>query len=303
VVVADLRDESQVSGGRSARGTLLLALGAGVGVVLAAVGLVGGTAPVALGPDAVARVNGTPIRVEDYERTLAALANDRRDPLDDAARGRILDRLVDEELLVQRGLELGLAHHDARVRRDLVAAVMDAVVTGTEGAAPTPADLRDFYASHRERFVRPGRITLRQVWCRVASPDADEVARTRADAAARRLRGGEAFEAVRAALGDAELAPLPDGPLPAEKLLDYVGPTALATALALAPGAVSDPVRSGTGYHVLQLVAREEAASPPLEAVEAEVAAEMRREAGERALRAYLDELRTRADVRVATPP
>ena len=41
------------------------------------------------------------------------------------------ERLIDEELLVARGLELGLARRDPRVRKDLTASVIDAVaVTG-----------------------------------------------------------------------------------------------------------------------------------------------------------------------------
>ena len=38
------------------------------------------------------------------------------------------DRLVDEELLLQRGFELGLVRRDAKVRNDVVAAVIDTAV-------------------------------------------------------------------------------------------------------------------------------------------------------------------------------
>ena len=105
---------------------------------------------------------------------------------------------------------------------------------------------------------------------------------------------------MRDAVGDPELAPLPDVLLPPAKLLDYLGPTALRTALALEPGAVSDPVRSATGYHVLQVVEREAEWVPPREEIGDEVVAEYRRRRGERALRAYLDGLRARADVEIA---
>jgi parvulin-like peptidyl-prolyl isomerase len=72
-------------------------------------------------------------------------------------------------------------------------------------------------------------------------------------------------------------------PLPAAKLLDYLGPTALRAALVLDAGAVSEPVRSGTGYHVLIVVAREAEWLQPLADIEADVRAEYRRRAGERA--------------------
>jgi len=44
---------------------------------------------------------------------------------------------------------------------------------------------------------------------------------------------GEAIDAVQASLGDPPLAPLPDTLLPPAKLRDYLGPTALRTALEL----------------------------------------------------------------------
>ena len=65
-------------------------------------------------------------------------------------------------------------------------------------------------------------------------------------------------------------------------------------------GAVSDPIRSATGYHVLQVVEREAEWVPPREEIADEVLAEYRRRRGEEALRAYLDRLRARADIELA---
>ncbi len=81
------------------------------------------------------------------------------------------------------------------------------------------------------------------------------------------------------------------------------GPDACASgssALELEAGAVSDPVRSATGYHVLQVIEREAEWVPPRAEIADEVVAEYRRRRGERALRAYLDGLRARAEVEIA---
>jgi hypothetical protein len=285
-----------------ARGSVLLAIGAGAGVALAATGLVasGVTRGRGLPPGAVARVNGALLRADDYTRSLDALERDRRGGAEPADRRFVLDRLIDEELLVQRGLELGLARQDARVRRDLTAAVIDAVVTEHEDGTPPDADLEAFYRRERDFFARPGRLRVRQLWCRADTAADAPSAEARARAAAASLRAGEDFAGVRARLGDPEIAPLPDALLSPAKLLDHLGPTALRAALELEAGAVSDPVRSATGYHVLQVVEREAEWVPPREEIGDEVVAEYRRRRGERALRAYLDGLRARADVEIA---
>jgi len=300
MVVPDLPAPVSSRSPGSRRGAVLLALGAGVGIVAAAVGLVGGAGRRALPAGAVARINGQLIAAEEYERVVAGLAFDRRDGVDPATRRQVLDRLIDEELLVERGLELGLARRDPRVRKDLTAAVIDAVVAESADRQPSEAELAAFSGERPDVLRRSGRLRVRQVWCRVATAADDAAALARARDAAARLRHAEDFAAVRDAVGDPELAPLPDALLPPAKLLDYLGPTALRAALALEPGAVSDPVRSRTGYHVLQLVERREDADLPLTAARPEVLAEFRRRSGERALRAYLDQLRRRGEIEVA---
>ena len=63
---------------------------------------------------------------------------------------------------------------------------------------------------------------------------------------------------------------------------------------------MSDPVRSGAGFHVLRVVEREAARVPPFDEIVDAVRAQRRRRADEEALRTALDSLRRRADVRVA---
>jgi parvulin-like peptidyl-prolyl isomerase len=286
----------------SRRAGAFLALGMGLGCALAAGGLLAPRAERSgdLPPGAVARVNGEVIRSEDYRRLIQALAGDRRDQMRDADYRHVIDRLIDEELLVQRALELGLARHDRRVRADLTNAVISSVIAQEDDRQPTDRELREFYETNLDYFARPGRLRVRQIFFRVSIPADAAAAERRAREAARRWRAGESFAALRESFGDDPLSPLPDALLPPAKLLDYLGPTALRTALELPAGEVSDPVRSGAGFHLLQVIERRDAEAPPLAEIRPQVTAEFRRRAGERALRTYLDGLRKRADVAVA---
>ncbi len=283
---------------RQKRSLWWLSLGAAGGLALAAFGLLergGGSG--ALPDHAVARVNGALIRGEDYQRLLAGVENDTRQTADAALQRRVLDRMIDEELLVQRALDLGLARVDRRVRANLVSSLIASVTAEAEIEEPDAGELREFYEAERDFFTQPGRLHVRQAFFRVRNAEEDAPARERAETAVRRLRAGEPLETVRAELADAEISPIPDGLLPAQKLLEYVGPTALRTALDLVDGALSEPVRSGTGYHVLLRVASEPAALPELDTIADLVRAEWTRRAGDRALREYLDELREDARI------
>ena len=285
----------------SPRAQRWLAFGALTGLVATAIGL-GLHAPrgAALPAGAVATVNGAPVRSAEYERAVGALAADRRTPLGDDDRRFVLDRLVDEELLVQRALELGLVRSDRRVRSDLVAAVVDSVVAEASQGEPDAADLRAFYEANRDWFAQPGRLRVRQL--NVAGPPVrdDATALARAQQAAAQLRSGRSFAEVEQALGEPAVAPVPDDLLPPAKLAQYLGASAVAAAAALPPGVVSDPLRVASGWSVLVVAERESARTPPLEAIEDQVRAELQRRAGDSALRRYVEELRRRAEIHVA---
>ncbi len=279
-----------------ARARWLLLLGALAGLGMAAASLLGSGGSGRLPDGAVARVNETLIRTEEYERLLAALESDRRTPLGDEDRARVLDRLIEEELLVQHALALGLARSDRRVRADLVSAVLGSLAAATDGYEPDEDEIQAFYAENRDFFAGPGRLWVRQVFVAVDGAG-EEAAAARAARASERLRAGEPIDRVREELGSPEVAPLPDTPLPPAKLREYLGPTALLAALDLAPGQTSDPIRSAQGYHVLSLVERDPGGAPPLEEIVPQVRAELRRRSDDRLLRERLDQLRAAADV------
>jgi hypothetical protein len=138
-----------VSPARESRAWQLLALGAFAGTCLGGVSAWRGTAmdSEALPAELIARVNGRPVLREEFERAFSLVAGDRREPPNATDRARVLERLIDEELLVQHALASGLLGPDAgidgRAVRDVVVRTM--VETATAEAAsrePSADDLR-----------------------------------------------------------------------------------------------------------------------------------------------------------------
>jgi len=253
-------------------------------------------------PDAVAVVNGEILRRDRYERLLAGFESDSRNPIDDEVRRHILDRMIEEELLVQRALDLGLAEVDRRGRADLTSSLIESIVSGAEEREPDRDELRAFYAEESAFFTQPGRYRVDQILFRIPYEGDGTDALTRAQAARAELEGGADFQGVAGRLGDEEISPLPNALLPAMKLREYIGPTALAAVMELKPGETSLPVRSGIGIHLLRLVESVSSTSPLFEDVEEQVRREYIRRTGDRALRTYLDQLRAESDVTTALP-
>ena len=239
----------------------LLVAGLATGAILAAVGL--RAAPQhALPPEAAARVADRLILREAWQRAIAAVAADRRTPLTPQDELQILQRLVDEELLVQHGVALGLVENDARLRSTLVSEVMQAATQAARDE-PDEAQLRAFYREHGALFAPAARLRVR-AW--------------RVDAAGARVP----FEPR-----------VPDALLPVAKLQAYLGPALAQRALAQAAGAAG-PAGDGVELEVLE---SQPAMTPPFDEIRAQVRREFLRRADEAAVRELLAQLRGRTPI------
>jgi hypothetical protein len=124
------------------RALLLLWIGAALGLVLALTSLAfPAKAPFkdALSPGVVAMVNGQPILKGDYDVALRTIAELQRHPLTDRDRHAAIDRAIDDELLIEYGLELGMARDDPTTRQALLSAAITAVREQYSGKAADEA--------------------------------------------------------------------------------------------------------------------------------------------------------------------
>jgi hypothetical protein len=88
-------------------------------------------------PDSVvARVNHVDIASSEYEKALSMLASEKRDPLTDQDRVLVLERLIEEELLVQHGLSVGLVRREQRLRGNVIQSLITSITVEYEAASP-----------------------------------------------------------------------------------------------------------------------------------------------------------------------
>ena len=284
----------------------LLGLGAALGLGLAAAGAFA-VPSAGLSDHVVARVNGTGIshrqldlavkrtRVNRFDaegRRVSSLAPTAEpQATTQAQRRQALELLIDQELLIQRGVSLGLVASDRTVRKALAMAMIDRTVAQVLAHEPSEDVLRAFYATHRAVFSLPGRLRVRQI----TFPAAE-----RAQAAAAALRDGMSFAEASRRFGQPAGAPLPDSLLPAHVLHRYLGPSLTRAALGMEAGEVSAPLASPLGYHILRVAERQAERLRPYSEVRAQVRAEYYRRERDRALERVLDRLRRRATLVVA---
>ena len=135
-------------------------------------------------------VNGQPITREALARFTGAIARERgRIDLDPAEQRRILDRLIDEEVLLQYGIALGLDRSEPSARRAIVSAVVDSLTTESM-REPGSRRARGVLPRAGERPSRgPDRCRSSSRWCRSARLPRTRRSARRRDRASRARRG------------------------------------------------------------------------------------------------------------------
>jgi hypothetical protein len=207
-------------------------------------------------------------------------------------RRRVLERLVDESLLVQGALVLGLPRRDAKVREDLAAAMRENV-TGAPVSTPPDDVLRAYERAHAAPYVRGGLLRVEALVFRGCD------ARDRAGAAAARLQDGETVISV-GEHADAPPVPIPAGPVSVEGLARSLGPELSSAVDALETGQVTEILKVGDDMWIARLAAREGGQIAPLDEVRASVFAAWRHDDDARRLRRWLDQRRKETRIAVA---
>jgi len=241
--------------------------------------------------EVVAIVNGTPITREKFLSYLQALSEDKKDPIRSGDSEYILQRIIEEQLLVQRGVEVGMLESDKRSRAALVNAMISMTTTAAEAKAPGEEELHEFFQDNLDYFTATSRLRVRQLIVK------GEESLQRAQLAFQRLSTGDDFYLVNRELGSVVALSVPDSLLPPAKLREYLGPTLTQMLTNQSAGFISEPISMDNGYRILQLVENEVSQAPEMEAVREQLEAEFVRRAGDMALREYLDWLKQRADI------
>ena len=284
--------------------------------------------------DIIVRVNDQIISRSDVERAQAQLQQELasgRSGGDPAERQKnMLRDLIDQQLLISKGKELGINPDAEVVRRldeirkqnniptmealetavrqqglsfeDFRASIRNGIITSEvirddvgrtlSGRMSGPA-LREYYEAHKADFTQPEQVRLSEILVPTAA-NADETQLAAAQKSSQgiydQLKGGADFAATAKASSG--------GPTAAQGGdLGQFKHGALAQVLEektfpLPVGGFTEPIRTRQGYVILKVTEHQQAGTPPLNQIEGDVQNAMYQEAIQPALRVYLTKLR-----------
>ena len=203
--------------------------------------------------------------------------------LDPAKAAEITARLVEDKMLFQEGVRMGLDQDDPIIRQRVVQKVLLlAEAIGGASREPTEAELRAEYARSMARYQRAPRYHLMHVFAtrREDLPPAGALDPTGLPSA------GEPF-------------PLPrETRATGEELTRSYGAAFAAAVAALPPGGgYSEPVPSSFGWHRVRVIESEPGRVPPFEEVARQVAFDFTVARRQDTVRRFLDETAARYEI------
>ena len=292
------------------RSLILLALSAVTGLGLAGYGLftAKGTSTNSLPPEDIALVNQRPIYRSDFVIQTQTQYTLPFQQTTYGQRHRVLEDMINEELMVQRGLEIDLPSYDPEVRAALVNGVELQIYADVLAKQPTEEELQSYYQLHREKYSSIGVMRLRDLMLNNV-PDEDEARRLqRAQAAITQLREGaqpdETFLAKFALRDSGKL--MQSGKPDLDDIFDFaveahLGTTVYKAAKALQAGQASNPITDNDGIHIVVMNLRKAPRPLGFDAARPQVWTDIKDDAQQKIKSATYQYLRSKADILAAT--
>ena len=236
----------------------------------------------------VAKIDERAISKEKYETYLESIAQSRKTGLIESDPENILERMIDEELLIQRGIDLGMIENNPEIRSMIIQKMISSIVAETDNLRISTKDLKAFYSANQDLFTPSPKLHLIKL-----SFASDQ--RASGTTAKDFLADGDL--AAAKSLASIEVISLPNTLLPAMKVREYIGPYLTQVALGLQEGEVSDLIELDDQFHLLVPVQKVIQGAPEFNDIYQEVESEYIRFKGEEMLDEYLEDLRNWYDV------
>ena len=121
---------------------------------------------------AVALVNDVVISEDQFLKYTSNLGADIQPEDDVEILELLLERMIEEELLVQRGIELDLHKKDIGVRKEMIKQVIDFIIQ-VERNQTSEEDIRDFYNKNIGKYTPTQKIQFQSIY--INSPNKESV--------------------------------------------------------------------------------------------------------------------------------
>lgn len=289
-----------------------------------------------------AQVNDDIITLSDVNRKMemirqelsAKLSGEQLDKALAEERAKVLDGLIQEKLLVQKAIELGLdsdvepkvSSEIQRIMKEYKIATNEEFEEALEKQGTNLRSFRElirneimadniiyifvrsritlmssevdkYYKDHAQEFATPETVSLSEIVVTAQSEGSEEAARRRAEDLYERIKKGESFASLASQYSKGATAN--KGGSIGSNLIEKWHPDIAAAIKGLEAGDITEPQKTREGYVIYRVDERVHSVIPPLEEVESEIKNRMFMERYKPELDRYVQRLKDEAYIQI----
>ena len=238
----------------------------------------------------IATVNDKIIPSDKYQTVINLIQNDKRDELTKADREMALDRIIEEELLVQYAYKNGFLEADDLLRKSIVRSVVDSIVEQALSVVPAEQDLLRFYEVNRQTFAidEKYRVVILSSQNRSDIDEGKVIWQSNYDLTLLR----QTFKRI-------DRLDIPTGFISKIRLGTLIGPLLRDKVLSLQVGETSETLKTIYGYSIVTLVDKKDRVIPEFKEISEIVLQEYKRQQREEILEELLKDLKRQSDIKI----
>ena len=238
----------------------------------------------------IATVNDKIIPSDKYQTVINLIQNDKRDQLTKADREMALDRIIEEELLVQYAYKNGFLEADDLLRKSIVRSVVDSIVEQALSVVPAEQDLLKFYEVNRQTFAidEKYRVVILSSQNRSDIDEGKVIWQSNYDLTLLR----QTFKRI-------DRLDIPTGFISKIRLGTLIGPLLRDKVLSLQVGETSETLKTIYGYSIVTLVDKKDRVIPEFKEISEIVLQEYKRQQREEILEELLKDLKRQSDIKI----
>ena len=238
----------------------------------------------------IATVNDKIIPSDKYQTIINLIQNDKRDELTKADREMALDRIIEEELLVQYAYKNGFLEADDLLRKSIVRSVVDSIVEQALSVVPAEQDLLKFYEVNRQTFAidEKYRVVILSSQNRSDIDEGKVIWQSNYDLTLLR----QTFKSI-------DRLDIPTGFISKIRLGTLIGPLLRDKVLSLEVGETSETLKTIYGYSIVTLLDKKDRVIPEFKEISEIVLQEYKRQQREEILEELLKDLKRQSDIKI----
>ena len=241
-----------------------------------------------------AKIEDTSIPMEKYLTQLDGLSKDKRSPLTQKDKEYVLERMIEEELLIKRAIDLGMLNDNPMARGTIVQQMIKTIIAENARYEISDSELESFFQENSGFFTKSSRLRIQQIY--FSNEQLKEDSLVVAKKAYDLLKRGDDFESV-SRLGSPSALKIPNSLMTLSKVREYIGPSLMNLARELEINSFTSPIEVSGGYKIIYLIDKEMASPPQFNDIKASVSSEFLKRKDDQSLRSYLENLKNWYDV------